>query len=256
MNTVSSNRIQKLEAGVRPLSTVLKALEIIELFSNRSRPMRLSDVAREMGLSRGTAFQRLVTLVSAGLLEQDEDGRYRLSMYAVRLAAAALEQANLGMRVEPALARLVSQARETASLAVLDRGLPCIVARVESDSLLRADQKLGTMLSLDGSASGRVLVAFADEVTLDRLRQGEFPLPPEDVLEAARRNGYAVSSGYTQNGVRGIAAPVFDSLGRCHATVSLVTPEMRFNLDLLKAPVVNAAADITRIFHGEPLSDD
>ena len=247
MDSLSSNRIHKSEAGVRQLSTVLKTLEIVDLFSRKSRPMRLVEVSQEMGLSRATAYQRLFTLTSAGWLEQDDEGRYRLSMYAVRLAAAALEQASLGRRAEPALARLVAQSNETASLSILDRGLPCIVARVESDSVLRAEQKLGTLMSLEGSASGRVLVAFADEATLEHLREGQFPLPSDEMLEKVRTDGFALSSGYTQSGVKAIAAPIFDARDCCHAAVSLVTPEGRFDLDSLKEPVLAAAADISRI---------
>ena len=47
------------------------------------------------------------------------------------------------------------------------------------------------------------------------------------LLAAARADGYALSSGYTHTGVRGIAAPVFDIHGRCTATLSLVMPETR-----------------------------
>lgn len=247
---MSSNRIHSSEPGVRPLSTVLKTLELVDLFARQTRPMKLADVAREGGLSRATAYQRLLTLIEAGWLEQDSDGRYRLSMLAVRLSAAALDQADIGTRAEPALARLVGAVNETCSLAILDRGLPCIVARVETDSLLRAEQKLGTSLSLEGSASGRVLVAYADPLTLDQLREGAHPLPSDDVLAEVSAQGYALSSGYTQTGVLGLAAPVFDLHGHCRATVSLVVPVSRFDLDAFKEPMLAAAADITRILKG------
>ncbi|MDF0602118.1 IclR family transcriptional regulator [Psychromarinibacter sp. C21-152] len=245
-----SNRIKDEEAGVRPLSTVLRTLELIDFFAAQTRPQKLSEVSQATGLSPATAYQRLFTLISAGWLEQDDVGRYRLSMLATRLAAAALEQADIGMRSEPALARLVSRVGETASLSVIDRGLPCIVARVESDSLLRADQKLGTLMRLNDSASGRVLAAFADAATLHRLREGDHPLPSDDVLEEAREKGFAVSTGYTNSGVLAVAAPVYDLHGRCRAAVSLVVPEMRFNLDRFVDPLLEAASEITGILNG------
>ena len=212
--------------------------------------MRLPEVARAMELSRPTAYQRLLTLVEAGWIEQDEQGRYRLSMHVCRLAAAALDQADLGTRVMPVLEALVGEVKETASVAVLDRGLPCIVSRVESDSVLRAEQKIGTTMSLEGSASGRILTAFADEATLRRLQESGEALPSEEILAAAREDGYALSSGYTQVGVRAIAAPVFDVHGRCTATVSLVMPETRFDLDRFREPLLRAAREITRLQQG------
>jgi len=245
-----SNKITKDDAGVRPLSTVMRTLEIVDHFAVQTRAQKLSEVSQAMGLSPATTYQRLYTLICAGWLEQDDVGRYRLSMLATRLAAAALDQADIGMRSEPALSKLVSRVGETASLSVIDRGLPCIVARVESDSLLRADQKLGTLMRLNDSASGRVLVAFADEATLTRLSQGEHPLPSEDVLQETRAAGYGISTGYTNSGVLAVAAPVRDLHGRCRAAISLVAPETRFDLDRFNGPLLEAAAEITGILQG------
>jgi DNA-binding IclR family transcriptional regulator len=249
MDTKYSNRIQS-ESGVRPLSTALKTMAVLDVLAASARPMRLPEIAKAMELSRPTAYQRLLTLIEGGWAEQDEEGRYRLSMHVCRLGAAALEQANLGARVQPILDALVYEVKETASLAVLDRGLPCIISRVESESVLRAEQKIGTTMSLEGSASGRILTAFADESTLRRLKEGREALAADDILTAARADGYALSSGYTQVGVRAIAAPVFDLHDKCTAALSLVMPETRFNLETLKEPLLKAAREITKMQHG------
>jgi DNA-binding IclR family transcriptional regulator len=225
-------------------------MAVLDVLARSPRGMRLPEIAKAMELSRPTAYQRLLTLSEAGWVEQDEQSRYRLSMHVCRLAAAALEQADLGTRVQPILEALVHEVNETASLAVLDRGLPCIVSRVDSDSVLRAEQKIGTTMSLEGSASGRILTAFADEATLRRLQQSGESLASEDILTAARADGYALSSGYTQVGVRAIAAPVFDLHGRCMATVSLVMPETRFKLERCTAPLLKAAEQITKLQQG------
>lgn len=249
MDKSYSNRIHE-GGGVRALSTVLKTLAVLDVFVGSAGGMRLPEVAAAMKLSRATAYQRLFTLVEAGWLEQDEQGRYRLSMHASRLAAAALEQADLGSRVRPTLEELAHDVKEAVSLAILDRGQPTIVSRVESERVLRAEQKVGTTLSLEGSASGRVLTAFADEATLRRLKDSGEQLAAEDVLEAVRSNGYALSTGYTQVGVRAIAAPVFNVHGKCSAALSVVMPQTRFNLEALHGPVIEAAARITKIQQG------
>jgi DNA-binding IclR family transcriptional regulator len=212
--------------------------------------MRLQEVATSLGLSPPTAYQRLLTLTEAGLIEQDEKSHYRLSMHLCRFAAAALEQADLGTRVLPILQELVNRVKETASLAVLDRGLPCNISRVESDRILRAEQKIGTTMSLEGSASGRILTAFADETTMRRLKESGEEMASEEIIAAARRERYAVSSGYTQIGVRALAAPVFDMHDKCIATLSLVMPETRFDLDQFIAPLLSATEEINRLYKG------
>lgn len=209
--------------------------------------MGLAEVASALQLSRPTAYQRLLTLMRAGWLEQDEHGRYRLTMHSARIAAAALEQADLGARVRPALEALVEQVEETASLAVLERGIPCIIQRVESRSVLRAEQKIGTTLSLADSASGRVLTAWADQPTLRRLRAGHEPLAADSVLTAARLKGHALSNSKTGSGVIGVALPVLDGLGNCIAALSLVIPQQRFDLQRVLAPMQQAADSMRSI---------
>ena len=250
MDTSYSDRIQS-PTGVRPLTTVLKTMAILDVLAASARGMKLPEIATAMKLSRPTAYQRLLTLIEAGWVEQDEEMRYRLSVHACRLAAAALEHADLGTRAQQILETLVHKAKETASLAVLDHGLPCIVSRVDSESLLRAEQKIGTTMSLEGSASGRVLTAFADESTLARLRESGEAFASEDILAAVRADGYAISSGYTRSGVLAIAAPIFDLRGKCVATLSLVMPETRFELEAFKLPLLDAASQITSIHQGK-----
>lgn len=250
MDTSYSDRIQET-SGVRPLSTVIKTLAVLDVLASSARGMRLPEIAAVMKLSRPTAYQRLLTLIEAGWVEQDEEMRYRLSLSACRLAAAALEQADLGTRMQPVLEELVDKVKETASVAVLKGGLPYIVSRMDSESLLRAEQKIGTTMSLEGSASGRVLTAFADETTLARLRRGGGEFASDEILADTRANGYAISSGYTHTGVVAIAAPIFDLQGKCFATLSLVMPETRFVLDTFKQPLLDAAAAITSIQQGK-----
>lgn len=251
MDTSYSNRIQEESGGVRPLSTVLKTMAVLDVLASSGRGMKLPEIAAVMELSRPTAYQRLLTLIEAGWVEQDHEMRYRLSMHACRLAAAALEQADLGTRIQPVLEMLVHRVKETASLAVLDRGVPCIVSRVESDSVLRAEQKIGTTMSLEGSASGRILTAFADDATLARLKESGEPLASSELLLEARTNGYAISSGYTQSGVIAMAAPIFGLHGKCMSTLSLVMPEMRFDLETFREPLLETARTITKMQQGE-----
>lgn len=251
MDTSYSNRIQEgVEGGVRPLSTVLKTLALLDLLGQSTRGMRLQEVANAAGLSRATAYQRLLTLMEAGFLEQDDEMRYRLSMHCVRLSAAALEQADLGVRVRPHLQALVDRVKETASLAVLERGLPCIVSRVESEALLRAEQKIGTTMSLEGSASGRVLTAFcAPSVKQKLIASGEL-LASDDILDEVRQKRYAISSGYTHSGVTAIAAPIFDHEEKCVATVSLVIPDTRFSLEAFRDPLIETAEALSTVLQG------
>lgn len=237
-------------SGVRALSTVLHTLDLLRLLAESDRPLRLAEVVQRSGLGRATAYQRLLTLVEAGLLETDNDQRYRISLYPARLAHAAMRQAGIGLRAETVMAELMQATGETVSLAVLDQGRPCIVARVETNLLLRAEQKIGSYMSLAGSASGRVLVAFASAAELAQLAASGEVLPDPAIADAAKADGYAISSGYSNSGVIAIAAPVFGAGGRCMGALSLVIPEQRYHLDQSLDPLKQAAQRLSSVFMG------
>jgi DNA-binding IclR family transcriptional regulator len=238
------------EAGVRPLSSALKTLHVLDLLGSQERPVRLAEVARASGMSRATAHQKLVTLVRAGWIEHTAEGAYQLSLHAARIGSMALAHAGLGERLVPFLRELVAAAGETASLAVMDGAKAHIVQRVEAAGMLRADLHVGAMLDLAESASGRVLVAFADAPTLDRLRHDGVPLPAEKLLAQVRRERFAASSGKSFAGVRGAAVPIFGPHGGCTAALSLVGPLPRFNVERARAPLQRAAAAIDQYVRG------
>ena len=115
---------------------------------------------------------------------------------------------------------------------------------------VRAELHVGAMLDLSESASGRVLVAFADAPTLERLRESGVPLPGEKLLAQVRRERFAASSGNSFTGVRGSAVPIFDASGACTAALSLVGPLPRFNVERTRAPLLRAAAAIDDYIRG------
>lgn len=238
------------KGGVRPLSSVLKTLSLLDAMATVAKPIRLADLTRLIGGERGTVYQRLVTLMAAGWVEQLQDGSFRLSLRAVQVAHAALEQASLGSRMLPVMQRLVTEVGETASLAVLDGDEARIVQRVESDELLRADSKLGSSLSLDNSATGRVLVAFADAERIAGWRERGVALPDAAMLAQVRRDSFAVS-GSRVAGISASGAPVFDTAGRCYAALSLVGPANRFDAGKSREALIRAAEQITRMIQGK-----
>jgi DNA-binding IclR family transcriptional regulator len=238
--------------GVRPLSSVLKALAVLDALGKSERAMRLVEVAGAVGGSRATTYQKLVTLIAAGWAEQTDVGSYRLSLHAANTGAAALEQASLGERATVIMQELVHDVRETASLAVLSGIQAQLVKRVEAEVVVRAQVRVGTLLSLDHSSSGRVLTAFAADDVLDMLRRRGAVLASAAVLSGVRRQGYAVSTGRDTPGVQSIAAPVFDAGLRCISALSVVAPVSRFEAARYVRPLLRATGSLHALMSGAP----
>jgi IclR family KDG regulon transcriptional repressor len=230
--------------GVRPLSSVLKTLALLDVVAGFDTPQKLSAIAQRAKMSPATAHQKLLTLVNAGWLERGEDNGYRLSMHANRIGTRALEQASLGDRVLPFLERLTNKADQSSSLAVFEGLRASVIQRVESSSLVRAQLYIGVTLNLAESASGRILTAFASDETRARLRKSELTLAEDRILERVRRDAFALSSGRSWAGIRAAAVPVFNSRQRCVAALALVGPLPRFSVERAKRELRHAAAAI------------
>jgi DNA-binding IclR family transcriptional regulator len=243
--------VQEEEApatGVRPLSSALKTLALLDHLGRSRQAVRLATLSRELGIGRATIYQRLVTLIAGGWVEQTSEGHFRLTLRAARVAQAATEQAGLGARTLPILEALTAETGEAASLAVLEDDEPCIVQRVEPQGVLRVEMRVGATMSLGGSASGRVLLAYVDPAKARRLAPELDPA----ILEAVRESGHSISSGKTMEGIRAAAVPVFGHDGSCVAALSLVAPVQRFAPDGWIQPLRAAAEALRAIMEGRP----
>src|SRR5437763_17151168 len=115
-------RAMRTPSGTRQrvLGSALKCLALLEALAVESGPVGVSELARRTDTARGTTYQRLQTLVAAGWVEAVGAGKYRLTMRALIVGNAVLEQADLGSRILPTLTALAARTGETSSLAVLD----------------------------------------------------------------------------------------------------------------------------------------
>ena len=228
----------------RLLSSAMKCLSLLDVLAAEPGAVKVSDLARRVGARRGTVHQQLQTLVAAGWVEEDDDAKYRLTLRALSIGTAVLEQANLGSRILPTLTTLAARTGETASIAVLDGDAAMIVQRVAADRELKVDIKPGTRMPLAESASGRVLITFCAPPELARSRAAGVPLPREDVVDAAARCGYASQRDEWLPGMSSIAVPIPPThLGS--GALAITAPTGRFEEEATLRELRQAAREIS-----------
>lgn len=215
---------------VKALSTVLKCLDTLEVIADQDASVRISELGRLIGQSRATTYQRLLTLTEAGWVERLPDGSYRLSVRALRIAAAALGQAGLGERAQPQLDALARELGDAISLVVLESDRIVIAQRAEANTILRADLRAGATLSYVDSSSGGIWLAFGPDGLYQRLAEKGVPLPSPARVDRVRSERVSFAGGgATLPGIATVAVPVLDANGRCRASLSISTPETRFD---------------------------
>jgi DNA-binding IclR family transcriptional regulator len=238
--------------GVRPLSSVLKTLAVLDVLAKSDGLMRLVELTSAIGGSRATIYQKLVTLIAAGWVETVDPAGFRLSLHATLIGDAALRQASLGERALTVMRDTAVLVGEAVSLAIFRGNYACIIRRVEAEVVVRAQVRVGTLLSLADSASGRVLTAFSTPEYRKILKRNGAKLASESLLNEVRRVGYAVSRGTDVPGVRSVCVPLLNANKTCIAALSIVAPESRFNCKRLLPRVCEAATKINALIAGEP----
>jgi DNA-binding IclR family transcriptional regulator len=227
----------------RLLGSAMKCLALLDALASEPGPAGVSELARRTATARGTTYQRLQTLVAAGWVEAVGEGKYRLTLRALIVGNAVLEQADLGSRILPTLTALAGRTGETSSLAVLDHDAAMIIQRVASDRALKADIKTGTRMPLETSASGRVLMAFSAEDAAEEVRRSGAAMPSAEIVEEARLRGYASQHDEYLRGMSSIAVPIHSTkLGL--VALAITAPSTRYDEGAALQALEAAAVEI------------
>ncbi|MGW1162662.1 IclR family transcriptional regulator [Streptomyces sp. NPDC002513] len=206
------------------IQAVTRCAEILRMVA-RDQEIRPTDVAKRLGLQRSTAHRYLASMAGAGLIERHDGGTFGPGPLAVHLGASAMRESRVLDIAAPYMADLSAQAHETVVLSLWS-GAGAVVARVQEDAgkLVQVVVREGSELPPFAAQSQLFLAHHPDQ---DHITQLIASLPPhvrnevEQSVERARRTGLGEHSMVVQ-GVRAIAAPVFDGRGVIRATVALV----------------------------------
>jgi IclR family pca regulon transcriptional regulator len=199
------------------LRSLAKGLAVIEAFDAEHPSLTLSEMARRVGISPGSAQRILRTLESLGYVGS-EGARYALRPRTLQLGYAFLATLPLSAIAQPLLSSLTARLDASASLALLDGVEVVYVARASARRLSRDYMSVGTRMPAHATSVGKVLLAAlppeAQEAALAAPLQRLTPntlARCEDiraVVAKAARDGHALNDQETIMGLRSIAVPV------------------------------------------------
>src|SRR5262245_48689122 len=103
----------------KPVATVLAvkhALDVLRCFSEKEKSIRVTELARRVGLHKSSISRIVSTLEEARFLERDEaTGCLRIGMGLLALSAPAFADIRVDDVIRPFLQDLAARAGETAS---------------------------------------------------------------------------------------------------------------------------------------------
>lgn len=244
-----------------------RAMAVLDYLSE-ARGMPLTALADETDQSPATVYRILVTLEGRGLVEFDHDEQlWYVGPRAFVIGARFLRRTSLVERARPVMRRLMEATGETANLGIEKEGKVLFLSQVETAASIRAFFPPGTLSPMHASGIGKALLAHMHSDQLDRfLHANELQAftrnsitdhsALRDELSAIRQRGYSVDDEEKNDGMRCIAAPVFDTNKEAVAGISVSGPTSRVSTSAIAAlsrQVLDAAHHLTLAIGGEAI---
>ena len=252
------------------MSTVEKALRVLDLFSESQPRLRASEIARMLNWDKSTVQRYLSGLTARGLLEQDRrDKSYTLGAAVTRLAMLRERINPVAAEIKSILSGLVEETGETAHASEFTGGELMTTAIIETRIRgTRVYIDASEPLPLHASGSGMAFLSALDDAQLKLLLGGKLKRFTEhtetrktriiDALVTASRQGYAKSEGTFEQDVVGVAAPIIGFDDRVVGAVAVAMPVARFNAVQEKTVAIcvkQAAVRLSRLYGASKTGD-
>lgn len=230
------NRIQALD----------RALDVVECLS-RANGLTLTEIATLLDQSPATIYRVLSTLEARQFVEVDAASQeWFVGSAAFQTGSSYLRRSDVFERARPFMRELMEETGETANLGTEVNGEVMFLSQVETTASIRAFFPPGSRSPLHASGIGKAILAHAGPAAIEKYVTqkdlavftsktiaGETALRAE--LEKIKQNGYAFDDEEKNDGMRCVAAPVFNFHGEAVAGISISGPSTRLALERIKS---------------------
>ena len=215
------------------VKSVSRALFLIEVLSRANRDLSLTELSKKTGWPKSTVHGLISTLRDYHMVEQSEvTGYYRLGIRLFELGNMVKRSWDISEVAMPYLRKLNSELNETVQLAMEDKGEVLYVEKIDSNRMMRIVSEIGVRLPMHCSGLGKALLAYKDEHEVKKIltEKGMRPMTgrtitkiPEFLKEMAsiREQGYAMDDQEIMDGLRCVAAPIFDANDEVNYAISI-----------------------------------
>ncbi len=240
--TLKRSRGRPKAFNPNPEQTTIQALDravaILKVLAE-GEGMSLTELAEASGQAAATVYRVLATFAAHGIVEvQPATQLWFIGQEAFRIGSAFLGRTSLVEQARGVMHALMAETGETANLAIADGGQVVFISQVETHEPIRAFFRPGTRGPIHASGIGKALLAYHPPEAVARIvrEQGLAAFTPRTItdparlaeeLAAVRRQGWAIDDGERTEGMRCIAAPIFNEFREAVAGVSISGPTVR-----------------------------
>jgi DNA-binding IclR family transcriptional regulator len=230
------------EREQRGIQSIEVGGEILKVLASEPRPMPMRELVKRAQMPSGKIHPYLVSFSKVGLVAQDPlTGHYKVGPMAIRLGLTGLQTMNPIREATPFAETLANETTYNVAMVVWGDLGPVVVQLFDGVYALHTNMRIGTLMSLAATATGRLFAAFLPRPMIermlldDRMRLGPNIAEPldekmvEDLVQEARTNRMSRGVNYPTPGIASFSAPVFDYTGKMVLAITLSGPTGTFD---------------------------
>ncbi|MBF9031742.1 helix-turn-helix domain-containing protein [Rhodobacterales bacterium HKCCE3408] len=250
--------MNETETAPRVDSTLSKGLQILEALAAAHRALGVTELSRQLGLTKSNTFRLLQTLTRLGYVAQEPGGGYRATLRMWQTGQSIVEGLNYRALAAPEMAYLSAETGETVYLAVPEATRVIYIDKIDSAKPIRSWNPVGGSAPIHAVSTGKAILArnYA-------MMRAKLPDPLEgytdrtitrladldaDIAET-RTRGYAVDRGELRDRVLGFAAAICLPEGEAVAALGVSLPDVNLpegGAERYGALCMHAAAAVSR----------
>jgi DNA-binding IclR family transcriptional regulator len=238
-------------------TTLAKGLKMLEAVARSDGPRGVSELGRELGMTRSNAHRLLQTLSTLGFVRHDPAlGQYEATLRLFELGSAVVSGRDIRTVSQPLMQQLRQKVDENVILSVRDGCEIIVLDRVEGTRTLRTYTPLGSRNPMHCTSAGKLLLAYAPQDVVDVVMQRLEKFTARTITTAAklhaeldriRAQGYATAQAEWREDVGGVCTPIKQSNGAVVAALGVSGPIGRFRPAQIKAHLPHLLATTQEI---------
>lgn len=139
-------------------STLSKGLMILEALAQSGGAKGVSELARELDLTKSNAFRLLQTLTHLGYVRHGEDRNYAATLKTWQIGRQVVDNLNLRDLAGPEMRWLSQETRETIYLAVPEEFSVIYIDKIDSLQPIRSWNRIGGEAPLHCVGTGKAIL--------------------------------------------------------------------------------------------------
>jgi IclR family transcriptional regulator, KDG regulon repressor len=220
-----------------------RALTILNKLSDYPEGIQIARLSEQVGLSKSTVHRLLATLSNMNYVVKDsESDKYKLGLQILFLSRNILNNNDIVHTSKPYLEKLSREINETVHLCIEDRGEIVYIDKIESNQTIRMFSRVGNRAPMYCTAVGKILYSGMESEYFEELiskvnfiakTEATITSPEElrEEIDKIKKQKYALDNIENEEGIRCIAAPIYNHTGKIIASFSVSGPSNRVTMD-------------------------